>query len=178
MDISFYLKFWFSSKRKDLVTRRLESIYDFEGISTKLKSIKLLVFDVDDTIAEHKGKIPDKTFEFLKRMQNEGFKLAVLTNCDPKRRTELVSILGPYGVYVESTNLKPNPLGYKKVCERYGIEPGNSAMFGEKTSTDIYGAYLANYKERILVKPYTVVFGGKKSSWIERLLRFLENLGN
>jgi hypothetical protein len=39
----------------------------------------------------------------------------------------------------------------------------------------MYGAYLAGYRERVLVKPYTEIFGGKKSSWIEQLLRSVEN---
>jgi len=183
MDIYFYTKFWLSFKRKVLITRKLDSVYELEGLTCKtgsvpcvLKDIKLIVFDVDDTIAEHKGIIPQKTFDLFDSLKEKGYKVAVLTNCGKNRRAEINSIFGPKGIYVEPTNFKPNPWGYKQVCKKFEVSPSQASMVGEKMGTDMYGAYLAGYKERILVKPFTDVFGGKRSSLLEQFIRLLENI--
>ena len=175
MDILYYLKFYISLGRKKFITRKLESIYKLEDGLDNFKDINLLVFDVDDTIGEHKGTIPERTIKMFKTLQEKGYKIAILTNCGRKRRVELNRVFRPLKIYIEPTNLKPNPIGYFNVCKKMKINPENSAMFGEKLGTDIYGAYLAGYKERILVKPYTEIFGGKRSRWIERLIRAREN---
>ena len=178
MDILFYLKFWLSSLkgRKRFYTQHLTSIFDVDLAALKTNGISLLAFDVDDTLGEHKGGISEQTIEFLNKASDEGFKLAILSNCGKRRMEEVVKVFGPMNIYIEQSNTKPNPRGYFNVCNKLKVGTENAAMFGEKIGTDMYGAFLAGYKERILVKPYTLIFGGKKSSWVERAIRFVENL--
>ena len=183
MDIYFYLKFWLSFKRKVLMTRKLESIYDLERLtgttekrSEEFKDIQLFVFDVDDTIAEYRNEISDQSLELFESLKEKGFKVAVLSNCGRRRRAVLTAIFTPLGIDVEPTNFKPNPYGYLQICKRAGVKPANSVMVGDKLGMDLYGAYLAKFKERILVKPFTDLFGGKRSSLLEQFSRLLENM--
>jgi len=178
MDIFSYFQFWLYgiSGRRRFFTQKLESIYDINIGALKQNQIKLLVFDVDDTIGEHKGIIPIKTIGIFTKLKNEGFIIALLSNCSIKRRAELIKTFSQYNIYISPTSVKPNPSAYLNVCNRFNIRPENSAMFGEKIGSDMFGAFLAGYKERVLVKPYTTVFGGKQSSILERAIRFLENI--
>lgn len=177
MDIRYYLKFWLSFRRKPYINGQLTNIYDLPiSISRgEFPGIKLFVFDVDDTIAEHMGVIPTKSLDMLDELMKKGYKVAILTNCGQKRRREISIIFNSRKIYIEPTNLKPSPIGYLKICKQFLIKPENSAMIGEKIGTDMYGAYLAGYKDRVLVKPFSEVYGGKKSNILARIIRSLEN---
>jgi predicted HAD superfamily phosphohydrolase YqeG len=49
-------------------------------------------------------------------------------------------------------------------------------MVGDRVGTDLWGAYLAGIKYRILVKPYSKSFGGQSAGVILKILKFFENL--
>jgi HAD superfamily phosphatase (TIGR01668 family) len=178
MDIKHYLAYWLTGFVQPAKIRTLtaKSIYDIDYQRLKNAGIKLLVFDVDDTIAEHKGTIPERTTVLFKHLSLIGFKLALFSNCSTARTRELDKLFAGLDIYNSQRSDKPNPVGYLEICEHYKVVPEQAAMIGEKMGTDIYGGYLAKYKERILVQPFTEVFSGKKANLAIRILRRMENL--
>jgi len=178
LDLFYYTRYFIASikGRKRLVTSKFRSIYNIDVNDLKDKGIKLMVFDVDDTIGEHRGLIPQKSLDLLNEIKSNGINVVIFSNCGSKRRNELEKVFLPLQIKVVAASNKPNPKGYLAACRLSNTNPEHSAMIGEKIGTDLYGAYLAGYKERIMVQPYTKIFGGKKSMLIVRWLRELENL--
>jgi HAD superfamily phosphatase (TIGR01668 family) len=178
MDYTYYIKFWLSGfwKSHDLYTQKANSVYEIEYNKLYLDGCRLAVFDVDDTIGEHKGEITQKTKNLFEKLSNGGWKLVLFSNCTQERRSQLINYFKNLNVEIYEKGGKPNPKGFIEICKENNVGPDKSVMIGEKLSTDIYGSYLAGYMYRILVKPYSEIFGGKQSTIIERLLRRVENI--
>lgn len=178
MDYTYYIKYWLNGfwKGHNLFTAKFDSIYEINFDQLYREGAGLIVFDVDDTIAEHKGEISKRTIDLLLRLSNNGWKLGIFSNCTVERRQQLIDYFKDLNIYIFDKGGKPNPNGFIKICKENDVTPEKSVMVGEKLSTDIYGSFLAGYKYRIIVKPYTEIIGGKKSSWIGRFVRKIENI--
>lgn len=176
MDIKHYIKFWLSSPgtKKQIVTKRFNTIFDITYACLNDEGIKCIVFDVDDTITDHLGLVQGDTHKLLKRLIKKGINIAIYSNCSEERYAQLEKLFEEYDFYIVNEAKKPNPANYLKIAEHYGVKPENCAMVGDKIGSDHYGAYLAGYKERILIKPYSDVIGGSHGKFFPNLMRRLE----
>ena len=68
MNIKHYLSFWLKLPRTrgKISTAHWKTIYDVDYAGLRREGIKLLIFDVDDTIAAYEDKIPQRTIHLLK----------------------------------------------------------------------------------------------------------------
>ncbi len=175
MDFKTYLKFWTGNK-KDLVTKKTESIFDIDFHLLKTEGFSLVIFDVDDTIDDYLGEIEGRSLQLLKDLQSVGFKVGIFSNSKPKRTKYLTEFFGQLNIYNVNRSDKPNPAGYFEILNHYKISPEETIMIGDKLGTDMFGAYLAGIKMRILVEPFSSVFDGRKAKLLDRLVRDIEKM--
>jgi HAD superfamily phosphatase (TIGR01668 family) len=179
MDYKFYAKFWFRTfwSRKNILTAKANSLYEINYKALYSHGVKCMVYDIDDAIGEHKGVIPQKTQKLFKDLQSQGYKIALFSNSSRRRKTILNKVFENSGVYIVQRSDKPNPDGFQEVLSHFNLRSNEAAVVGDKLGTDMFGGYLANYSQRILVKPFSSVFGGKSANIAMKFVRFLENLG-
>lgn len=178
MDFSTYIKLWLKHipKRTKLFDTRAKSIFDIDFSQLKKEGFQLIIFDVDDTIDDFLGEISQRSIDFLKSLQEMGFKLGAFSNSKPKRTAYLSELFPKVGIYNVVRSDKPNPAGYLEIMSHYKIGPNETIMLGDKVGTDMFGAYNAGIKHKILVEPFSHVFGGKKAKSIDRFVRNIEKL--
>ena len=175
MDIKEYIRFLFTQvfNKQKIITKKAESVFDINYKKLKKKGVKLLIFDVDDTLTGHKDIIEKESLELLKKLTKD-FRISVLSNCGPSRKKELEKYFKNLKVFVEPTSKKPSRAGFVNIMNHFNILPENTAMIGDKVSMDIWGAYVSGIKERILVEPWSDIFTGLKSNYFLRLIRETE----
>ena len=174
MNLVNYLKFWFKLNKRELVTNKYESVFDIDWQFID-QNYKVIIFDVDDTISAHKGPLNKRTLQLLNDLKNKQKKLFLLSNCNNKRGTYLKKTLRNLDIKVISNAEKPNPKYILDIINSLGIDNDQYVVIGERVATDLYSAFLAGVSTRILVKPYSEIFGGKKPNLIYKSVRTIEN---
>ncbi|MBI2665012.1 HAD hydrolase-like protein [Candidatus Woesearchaeota archaeon] len=169
----FWISFFFGKKKIKLSTSHYQSIYDIDYEALHKKGIKLLIFDFDDTLTYDKGEISSKTKQLLEKLSKK-FKLAIFTNSHFWRRRKIIAMISKLPIYVNGGSGKPAKKGFGHLLDHYHIQPKNAAMIGDKLVMDLWGAYNTGMEERILVEPYSEIFGGKKANVLDSWLRNLE----
>ncbi len=176
MDYKSYLNFWKMAifKKTKIVTDKYISVYYIDYNKLKKNKIQLLIFDYDETLTDFHGDLPEQTKELLEKL-NKDFKIAILSNFPNKRLEALNKNLEGLNIYLEKESNKPATDGYNKILKKFKVSANNTAMIGEKAATDLFGAYLAKIKIRILVQPFSDVFSGNKAPLLLRFFRNIEN---
>lgn len=176
MDLKYYLKFWTKSPKikKQIVTKKFNNVFDITYSTLREEGIECIVFDIDDTLTDHLGKIEDDMYKLLDRIIEKGFKIGIYSNCSEERFEELQVFFKEYDFFNVRESKKPNPDKYLEILKHYNLEPSQAAMVGDKIGSDLFGAFLAGFKERILVKPYSSIMGGNKGPSFPQLMRMLE----
>ena len=172
MDRKYYIKYWLFKNKNILVTKKFSSIYD---IKFKKDKSNLLIFDVDDTLGENGGVIPDESIDYLYDLKERGYKIAVISNADTKRTKYFEERLKKIKPVIITKSQKPNPASFYKIFELTKSSNTEATIIGDRSATDLFGAYLAGIPNRYLVTPYSDLFGGKKPPLPYRLARRIEN---
>lgn len=175
IDVKQYIKLYFNpiARHKKLFSKRMKSIYKLDVKSID-KKIKVIIFDVDDTLRGHLDVMPKKTIMFLKSLDKKGFKIALFSNMTLKQKEDLKKLMKGVRVIYGRCNNKPSPKGYFDLFSREKVKPENVMVMGDRIGTDMFGAYLAGIKERVLVEPYSTVFRALKAPRYIRVMRRLE----
>jgi predicted HAD superfamily phosphohydrolase YqeG len=173
MNLKNYIKYWFKGNKKEIITEEYNSIFDipFE----KFKEKKLFIFDVDDTITPHKDTLDKKVINLFTNLINKNFTIALLSNCNKSRGDYLLKELKKLNITIEVQANKPAKEPYLRIIKKLNLKPADCIVIGERVATDLYGGYLSDISYRILVKPYSKVFGGKKADFIYKTVRSIEN---
>lgn len=174
MNYKYYTKFWVKFKKKELITSQEQSIYEIDW--GKLSScIRVAIFDVDDTVGEHEGDINIKTIELFSSLVKKGIRIVLMSNCPKKREQFLRKKFNQFEAYILVKMDKPNPYIYDKIFSEMRLSASECIMVGDRVATDLYGAFLAKIPIRILVKPYSNLYEGKKAGIVYRIMRRIEN---
>lgn len=115
-----------------------KSIYAIDYESLKNAGIKIILFDLDNTITPISAATPSKKvldlFEDIKKM---GLKPIIMSNSNKKR-------VEPFkdGLVVDAacSSAKPLKRKYKKILNVYGVKPSEVASIGDQLLTDVFGA--------------------------------------
>jgi len=174
LDYYSYFKFLINQIHNKTKYKKQNSIFSINYNNLKKKGIKLIIFDMVDTLTDHKGILSKKTKTLLKKLSNS-FKIAILSNCNYKRQNQIIKMVKNLDVYVENTNLKPKKTGFVNILKHFNIKKKYAVMIGDRVGSDIYGAKNAGIKKLILVIPYSKFFGGNKANLFYRILRKIEN---
>lgn len=115
-----------------------QSIYTIDYESLKNAGIKIVLFDLDNTITPISGKEPTrKVKDLFEDIKSIGLKPVILSNSG-KRRVE------PFkdGLFVDAscTSMKPLKRKYKKILNIYNVKPDEVAAVGDQLLTDVFGA--------------------------------------
>ena len=114
-----------------------KSIYSIDYDKLKSHGVKLISFDIDETIAGDDDKYPPKPavtlFEDLKKM---GFQIMLLTNTNVKRAKRFGDLLGVK--YVAEAK-KPLTENFTKILKEHNLKPGQMAHVGNSQFDDVAG---------------------------------------
>lgn len=144
-----------------------KSIFEIPYDKLKNKKIKVLLFDLDNTIGKIEEGTASKEVQTLIKKLSKDFKIAIVSNNSSKKRV---------GGFAESLNVdyfyfakKPSTKCIRKAMKKYVVSPDNIAMIGDQIITDILAANRIKCMS-ILVDPLA-----KKDLKITYLNRFIEN---
>ncbi|MFH2033208.1 MAG: YqeG family HAD IIIA-type phosphatase [Candidatus Margulisiibacteriota bacterium] len=146
---------------------RADSIYRIDFDSLKKKSIKYLIFDIDDTLIPRKTHQISPELDKLFKLLKKDFKIFLLSNSiRPKRIKKVADALGIEGRALAG---KPMPFAYAYALKKLGGTPKESAMIGDQLFMDIWGGNLAGM-HTIMVKNIL-----PETFWLRKWMRWAEN---
>lgn len=113
---------------------KVKTYKDIDFDKLKSMGIKLLIFDIDNTLVPYYRKLHAEVFAWLEDIRNKGFEIAIMTNNTKKR------IIDINGIFCISNSMKPMKKNYKKVLMHFGLRASETAAIGDQILTDILGA--------------------------------------
>ncbi len=137
-----------------------KSIYYINYDKLYKKGIRILLFDLDNTIIPaHTNKPTKRLKKLFDELKDKGFKVIIFSNATKHRIEPFKSFLN---VDACAFSLKPKKDKYIKIMERFKAKHTEIAAIGDQLITDIYGANKLDITS-ILVNPltekdYTVTF--------------------
>lgn len=136
--------------------RVLECVYDLSPQSLQASGIKLVLADLDNTLAPYGQALPSPALAAWRdALAQCGIQLFVVSNSRKSRRCpDFCSALGV--PYVRHAG-KPGAKGFHEALSQTGLEPRQALMVGDQIFTDILGANRAGVFS-VLVKP--IAWGG------------------
>jgi HAD superfamily phosphatase (TIGR01668 family) len=144
-----------------------DSVYEIPYKDLKAKGIKAVIFDIDNTLAEHNFvRPPEKTVNLLRRLEKMGFKVCLLTN-NSKRSLARFNKTLKLPAY---TGLKPFAGKARKAMKALGSSSEETAIIGDQVFTDVWCGKKIKAKS-ILVKPLS-----KRDALTVKLKRGFEKL--
>lgn len=143
-----------------------QSIYRIDYESLANEGTKLIIFDLDNTIATVETKEPkEEAIELMFKIKDLGLKPIIMSNSTKKR-------VEPFRNKLEidscASAMKPLKKNYKKIMNMYKVKPEEVASVGDQLLTDIWGANKMGITS-ILVNPIS-----KKDGKFTILNRFIE----
>ena len=127
------------------------SIFDIEPAALARRGIRLLLADLDNTLAPYGEPEPTQAVrDWAAALGEQGITLFVLSNNrHPERPRRFSQALGvPFLGHAG----KPKPGGFRRAMEQMGCTPEQTAILGDQLFTDVWGAKRAGM-HTILVKP-------------------------
>ena len=135
-----------------LIPRHLaESIYSLTPALLKEQGIRLVLADLDNTLAPYEEALPSPALRRWKEeLEGAGITLFVVSNSRKSRRCpDFCEALGiPYVRHAG----KPSRKGFREALRQTGIPAENTLMVGDQIFTDIMGANRAGIAT-VLVRP-------------------------
>ncbi len=121
---------------------------DYKKLKEKYH-IKVLIFDFDNTIIEHKNNLLNKkTKKFIKDLQKD-FLIYVVSNSFNKKK--LNNICNELELPYIGASMKPFSIGYRKIKLK-SVKPNEIATIGDQLITDVLGSNRRGYFS-ILIDP-------------------------
>ena len=115
-----------------------KSVYDINYDLLKKENIKLIGFDLDNTLVPHYTKYPSKEIkEILNKLNAMGFVVIIISNNNKIRVEKFVEDLDVDGFYGCK---KPLKFIYKEILNKYSVQPDEIALVGDQIFTDVLGA--------------------------------------
>lgn len=130
--------------------------------------ITSVIFDMDNTLVDHKYIYNKKVKEWLKELKKREIKVCILSN-SPK--SKIVKQIGKeLSMKYLYSALKPWSFGFKKALEMLEERKENVLIIGDQLFTDIYGGNRFGIRT-LLVNPIE-----KKEFWGTRVKRPIERI--
>lgn len=115
-----------------------KSVYSIDYESLKNAGIKIILFDLDNTIIPVSEAEPTKKLkDLISDIKLTGIKPIIMSNSGKKR-------VSPFkeGLVVDAacSSRKPFKRKYKKILSIYNVKPEEVASVGDQLITDVFGA--------------------------------------
>ena len=115
-----------------------QDIFSINYKLLKKKKIKYLIFDLDNTIADCKTKIPSKKVNTLfQDLKRQGFTIYIMSNAFKRRVKSFANSLNTKYYYL---SLKPLKITFKRLIKENNLKIQEIAMIGDEIFTDIKGS--------------------------------------
>lgn len=112
----------------------IESAYKLDTELLLKRSIKVIIFDIDNTLVPYSVKdCPDETETFLKGLEEKGLIPCFVSN-NGKERVERFNVGKRFAVHKGGKPLKKSAL---EVARYFGVQCENIAVVGDQIFTDI-----------------------------------------
>ncbi len=132
-----------------------KDIFSINYNKLKAENIKLILFDLDNTICPPKENIlSEDVKELFEKISSIGIKCVIFSNTIDK--SKLKNFSNYYNIDVYGLAFKPFSLSYKKIFKKYKYKKEEICSVGDQLITDILGGNLAKIKT-ILVDPISDV---------------------
>ena len=144
-----------------------KNIFDINYDYLKEKGIKLIIFDLDNTILKVDQELPNERIKGLIKKLCQDFKIVIASNNVKERVSKVSKYLGCDHLYSIG---KPTKKIKRFIDKRYGITMDKTAIIGDQIVTDIFmGNRLSMFT--ILVDPI-----GEKDLKVTYFNRWLEKI--
>lgn len=148
----------------------MRSVAEVEPARLREAGVEAILLDLDNTLVTWKGtEIPDTTREWVRRCQEAGLKLCLVSNTRnvPRLQRLCEELRVPY----VRARMKPSRQGFQKALELLQTTPDRAVMIGDQLFTDIWGANRMGMRsiwvERIHPREFV---GTRLSRLVERIL--------
>lgn len=119
------------------------SIYSIDYQKLKNAGVRLISFDIDDTITGQENQNPPKEAKTLiENLKNMGFQVFLLSNARPERVSLFADRLGLTGQSVARAE-KPLSKQFTMICNQFGLEAHQMAHVGNSQRDDVAGGNAA-----------------------------------
>lgn len=130
--------------------RKFETVEDISPELLHAMGIKLLLLDVDNTIAPYGTlTLENPVIDWAGKVKAAGVGLFIVSNNKGERPEIFARLLDV--PYIKRAG-KPSPRGVREVLARSGVEPRNAALVGDQIYTDTVAANLSG-THMLLVEP-------------------------
>lgn len=120
----------------------------FEDVTPKLlkkEKVKLLLCDLDNTLRLHSEKEPaDELADWIDDCREAGVQIVIISNNGRKKMMK--KFCEPIGVPCIWWAKKPLSTKLTEAMNKYGFEPSETVMLGDKWSTDVLAARFAKIR--------------------------------
>lgn len=136
--------------KKLLPDLHLESIYELNLVQLRQRGIKGMITDLDNTLIEwDKPSAPPELADWLKQVENAGFKVTVVSNNNEERVRRFCQ---PLSIPFIHSARKPFRASFKKAQQMMALEADEVVVIGDQLFTDVLGGNRLNLYT-ILVVP-------------------------
>ena len=125
--------------------RRFERFEDVTPELLKKEGVKLLLCDLDNTLRLHSEKEPaDELYDWVEDCRKVGVKIVVISNNGRKKMMQ--KFCEPLKIDCVWWAKKPVSTKLTEAMQTYNFKPSETAMLGDKWSTDVLAARFAKVR--------------------------------
>ena len=125
--------------------RKFERFEDVTPELLKKEGVKLLLCDLDNTLRLHSEKEPaDELADWVEDLKTAGIKIIIISNNGRKKMMQ--KFCKPLGIDCVWWAKKPVSTKLTEAMDNYKITPDETAMLGDKWSTDVLAAKFAKVR--------------------------------
>ncbi|MFZ5966240.1 MAG: YqeG family HAD IIIA-type phosphatase [Bacillota bacterium] len=144
------------------------SIFHIDLRVLKEKNIRGVIIDIDDTLVEwHKKYASEKAKAWLKSLENEGFKVCLVSNNTEDRVVTFNEQLKLPAIH---RAVKPRGAAFMKAMSWMNTTPDTTAVIGDQMFTDILGG------NRMKLYTILVVPTSQERYTLRKLMRQVERM--
>lgn len=127
---------------KLLPNLHVDSVYDINLQELKQRGVKGIITDLDNTLIEwDRPDATPKLAEWLKKVENEGFKIIIVSNNNSQRVEKFAA---PLGIPFIHKARKPFHRSFKEAQRRMNLKPEEVVVIGDQLFTDVLGGNRLN----------------------------------
>lgn len=114
------------------------NVADVDPDALKARGIAAVLLDLDNTLTPWRSyDAPDEIVDWIKRMQEAGFKMCLTSNT--RRRSRLIELSERFAIPYALGPMKPRKGILRNALEMLGAKPSEAAIIGDQMFTDVWG---------------------------------------
>lgn len=115
----------------------VEDIYSISYNQLYQKGIRVLIFDIDNTLVPHGKEATCRVKDFFDILKQDGFTIILLSNNGLDRVSKFAESVSCEFIHDAG---KPSSIAFKKVFDKLKCDRLKTVMIGDTLFTDIWGA--------------------------------------